>query len=99
MGSTPIDSRCVKCGFCCKQGPCPYGKWDKEKHQCAFLEEQPDKTYLCGRYAEIVAHIEDCGHRDDCPAFGGGCSSTLFNRDRDEIIAKILEQPTTPMVG
>ena len=107
MGSTPIDSRCddmrsrgcVRCGFCCKQGLCPWGEWDKDKHQCAFLEAQQDGTYLCGRYAEIIAHVEDCGHKDDCPAFGCGCSSTLFNRDRNEIIAKILERTTTPMVG
>jgi len=95
MGSTPIGSRCVKCGFCCKQVPCPWGTWDNVKHQCSFLERQQDGTYLCGRYAEIVA--ERSG--DNCPAFGGGCSSTLFNRDRDEIIAKILERTATPMVG
>jgi uncharacterized cysteine cluster protein YcgN (CxxCxxCC family) len=89
MGSIPIDSRCVRCGFCCKQAPCPWGEWDYAMKQCVCLEEQPDGTYLCGRYAEIAAHIEDCGHKDNSPAFGGGCSSTLFNYDRNRILSKL----------
>ena len=96
MGSTPIGSRCVRCGFCCKQAPCPWGKWDDKKQQCAYLERQPDRTYLCSRYTEIITSAENT---DICPAFGAGCSSPLFNVDRNEIIIQIMERATASIVG
>jgi hypothetical protein len=66
---------CVRCGYCCTQGPCPHGDWDKERGECAHLTPERE----CGRYAEI---------KDD-PMFGGGCSSTLFNTVRDAKIARM----------
>ena len=36
---------CLKCGFCCRKAPCPFGRWDQEKKQCAYITEEN----LCGR--------------------------------------------------
>jgi hypothetical protein len=38
--------------------------------------------YRCGRYE----HIRHQPFADMVPAFGGGCSSPLFNRDREAIV-------------
>lgn len=29
---------CVGSGLCCKTAPCPFGTWDQERRQCAYLE-------------------------------------------------------------
>lgn len=79
-------AECIRCGFCCKQAICPWGIWDEVKHCCVYLTEQTDGTYLCNRHDEIVARLEDYGHPDDPPAFGGGCSSTLCNIDRNKLL-------------
>jgi hypothetical protein len=31
---------CVKCGFCCKKGPCAFGRWNESKRQCEYLTSQ-----------------------------------------------------------
>ena len=75
---------CIQCGYCCTVAPCPYGDWDKEKHQCRHLT----KDNCCARYNEVVklpgAWMS--------PAFGAGCSSSLFN-DRRKQRMKELENP------
>lgn len=72
---------CVRCGFCCRQGPCGYGHWDRERKCCAHLTEDS----LCGLYDEIIlsgiSHIH--------PGFGTGCSSVLFNPDREKKISEL----------
>ena len=83
---------CVRSGFCCKQRPCAYGLWNKEQTQCAFLEvekEFPDFIlYKCGKYEEI----KTLPGSDIHPSFGSGCSSTLFNDDRNKILKHILNR-------
>ncbi len=72
-----MDQGCVRSGFCCKQAPCPFGKWDEEKKQCAYLEGSVIGRYACGIYDEILGKPG----AELCPAFGEGCCSPL-NTDR-----------------
>ncbi len=75
---------CVRSGFCCKQGPCPYGKWDAVRHQCEFLLGEAPGSYSCGKYDEIM---ELDPEQMISPAFGAGCGS--LNSDRLAIL-KVL---------
>ena len=71
---------CLRSGYCCKQAPCPYGKWDESKHQCVYLEGDRPGEYRCGIHSQIV---QDPRSRIS-PAFGAGCSSSL-NEDRQNL--------------
>lgn len=86
---------CVGSGFCCKQAPCPYGERDAGTGWCRHLRpwaqnSLPVPRYRCGRYEEIVKQPD----ADLCPAFGAGCSSTLFNPDRDAILVELRRSRT-----
>ena len=70
-------SDCVRSGFCCKQGTCPFGIWDQATHQCAHLIGDTVGEYACGIYDEIIKHPDAVFS----PAFGAGCSAAL-NSDR-----------------
>jgi hypothetical protein len=76
-------NECVHCGYCCKQLPCQFGKWDEEKHQCIHLTEEN----LCSVYD----FIKECGlNWEFNPAFGFGCSNLcISNPDRQKILHKI----------
>lgn len=74
------NHECVQCGFCCRVGTCAFGIWDSVKEQCVFLTDD-DK---CDKYDEIIKDPRAV----DNPAFGSGCSSSLFNACRE---AKIRE--------
>lgn len=82
--------QCVNSGYCCKQAACPYGEWDEEKHQCAFLEGDRPGEYRCGIYREIR---DLPGSREISPAFGAGCSSNL-NDDRMTILKEMRDAGT-----
>lgn len=85
------SSPCVGSGLCCKTGPCCYGTWNKEKHQCDFLETsytaEEFKVYRCGRYE----YIRQQPGNEIMPAFGAGCCMSLFNSNRNNIIKGIKE--------
>jgi len=96
----PPPSPCVGSGLCCKTGPCPYGEWDAQKRQCAFLETDYTGTtvqseeftiYRCGRYE----FIKQQPGADVVPAFGAGCCMSLFNDNRRRIIRVIIEGSDT----
>jgi predicted molibdopterin-dependent oxidoreductase YjgC len=74
---------CVKCGYCCTVGPCFYGVWNPKKGQCEYLTDDN----LCSKYKEIQGHS---GSKVS-PAFGAGCSSSMFNERRDAKIRKDRE--------
>jgi hypothetical protein len=82
---------CVGSGLCCKTAPCPFGTWDQERRQCAYLEAacEVDGTtiYRCGHYETISrqpgANIS--------PAFGAGCCMPLFNSNRARIVRVIAK--------
>lgn len=82
-------SPCVGSGLCCKTGPCGFGKWNEDKHQCDYLEvahtEASFEVYRCGRYE----YIKDQPFADIMPAFGAGCCMSLFNTARNTIIKEI----------
>ena len=40
-------SKCLNCGYCCKQAPCPFGTWNPIKHECTKLVQKGNK-YYCG---------------------------------------------------
>ena len=65
----------MMCGCCCRQGPCAYsmawGGW--RGGRCRFLVD--DRCSVHDRIVEAQG--------SDYPMFGTGCSSTLFNEDRD----------------
>ena len=79
------DGKCVRSGYCCKTFPCPFGKWDAAKHQCAYLEGEKMGKYSCGIYDEIMAGMPD-NRADISPAFGAGCCSP-FNEERQIFIS------------
>ena len=76
--NTPQFAPCVRSGFCCKKAPCPFG----EGTPCIYLGGDKPGNYYCEKHDEITkdptSHIS--------PAFGGGCSSTLFNLDRNTLL-------------
>jgi hypothetical protein len=74
---------CIRSGYCCKQAICPFGKWDKEKKACAYLEGDRPGSYSCSKYSEIIQHPD----ADFSPAFGAGCCSSL-NSDRQNLLKK-----------
>jgi len=77
--SAALRQMCVCCGHCCRTGPCYYGEWDSDRHRCAFLTEDD----LCSLFREF-AH-----EAGELAMMGCGCSSTLFNTRRDEIVEAI----------
>lgn len=75
---------CVRSGYCCKKAPCPYG----HGVPCVHLLPDPESSagqYLCARYAEISADPNSWSS----PAFGAGCSSPLFNTDREAVLVAL----------
>ena len=74
---------CLKCGFCCTRGVCGFGRWLPEEGRCDHLvSEGPRK--VCGIYDRIVSLPRDRWLMN--PAFGAGCSSPLFNVERNRIL-------------
>ncbi len=86
---------CVRSGYCCKKAPCPFGTRD-DRGWCEHLVETSKiddvPIYGCG----IYDYIKTQPGWGFCPAFGAGCSSTLFNEDRERVIRAMK---TLPVVG
>lgn len=86
----PGAQPCVGSGFCCKRAPCPYGERDPATGWCIHLEpwrddDLPAQRYRCARYAFIIQQPGSGW----VPAFGAGCSATLFNDDRERVLAAL----------
>jgi len=79
----PMTTSCVRSGYCCKVTICPFGKWDKEKKACAYLEGNQLGEYSCSKYSEIILHPG----AEFSPAFGAGCCSSL-NGDRQKLLKR-----------
>lgn len=79
---------CVRSGYCCKVAPCPWGRVNEQTGYCEHLKGSGPGFYECARYEEIKqapdSHL--------CPAFGAGCSSTLFNTDRELVILRLRQE-------
>ncbi len=81
---------CVRCGYCCgarrhEPSNCYYGEQGEGTH-CKFLKvDNPELgTYICEKYEQIRKIEKDATY----PMFGFGCSQTMFNNIRDEVIKK-----------
>lgn len=84
---------CVGSGHCCKVAPCLFGEADNTG-ACRFLVPWEDEglgvpRYRCGKYEEIRQHPGAALS----PAFGAGCSSSLFNTSRDRILVALSRKP------
>ena len=86
--------RCFQSGYCCTQGVCHYGVWEELKHQCKHLDE-PDEVgrRICLIHEQILEAEEM--HGESYPMFGSGCSSTLCNPARENVINNLLKRKST----
>ena len=76
-----MSADCVKCGYCCSKRPCHYGRpTSPDGTGCVHLTADR----LCAIHDEIVADPNSTWS----PAFGAGCSSTVFNTVREEKIRR-----------
>lgn len=81
--------KCVHCGWCCRNGPCPWGEvTSPTDRSCKFLVPGKPGRWLCGKYDEIIGQPT----AEISPAFGAGCCATLFNTDRERILMEIKEE-------
>lgn len=90
----PGARQCVRSGFCCKQGPCPFGTYDEVAKQCIHLKKDKDGRYECGIYEQIVGSPG----WEFAPAFGAGCCSP-FNEDRQRIIKEAIDRANGTVPG
>jgi len=81
----PVYKECVRCGYCCSKAPCSYGKLLPDG-KCLFLvvEDAELGTFSCSAKSAIEKREGGSSYS----MFGSGCSSTLFNTVRDEVIRK-----------
>jgi hypothetical protein len=84
---------CVRSGYCCKVAPCSHGEvTSADEPACRFLEVEREVAdvpiYRCGKYEEI----KGTPFADFSPAFGGGCSSPMFNEARNQVILALARE-------
>ena len=97
-------SPCYQSGYCCTVAPCPYGRSKTEDEyklveqaltgyaphspkECVFLElPNKDDQRMCGIHNEIALDQDD----SEYPMMGSGCSSTIGNNYRDNLIFAII---------
>jgi len=79
---------CVQCGFCCEQGPCPYTIMKKTRdYQCEHLAEP---NAIGQRKCKIYDKIRSDQELIDCPMMGSGCTSSVCNTKRDNVLSKLF---------
>ncbi len=88
---------CVGSGFCCKKAPCFFGQSDGVTPGCVHLVPWLGDTlavprYRCGIY-EIIRRQPGA---ELSPAFGAGCSSPLFNVDRERVLVALSRRRPEP---
>ena len=77
---------CVKCGYCCTVRACGYGEWDGKRKCCVHLTEPNEfDQRLCGIYEKIYPIEKSFKYG----FFDCGCSSSLFNDIRNNVVNKI----------
>ena len=83
------DTRCYRCGDCCKYLPCRHGKWNEARDQCLHLKvdviTNEFTTYKCAIYYDIVQKERGT----PLAIFGGGCRNTLHNTARERIRSRL----------
>ena len=85
--TVPDADPCVRCGYCCKQRPCCYGK-DDGTGKCSFLEVADEHLMIfsCGKRDEIM----ELEKESSVPMFDNYCSSSFMNTTRSAVLKKIL---------
>jgi len=81
-------SSCIRCGYCCKVGPCSYGETIEEHCRFLMVDDSELGTYKCLIYKEIKEFEKD----ETWPMFDCGCSSPLFNTVRNEVIRRTKQK-------
>lgn len=80
------DQACYRSGYCCKVATCAAGvMYGAPQRGCTFLEGERPGEYQCRLVLEHPELAEPM-------AIGAGCSSTLFNQDREEAIRHLKEK-------
>ena len=80
-------SKCVQSGFCCTVAPCQYGESSGNSPTCVFLTE-PTEPYG-QRFCSIYNIIDFLEKDSEYPMMASGCSSTLYNKDRSQVIRRM----------
>lgn len=70
----PGAKPCQRSGYCCEQGPCPFGTWDPVAHRCTELFYEGTVAH-CRQFAAITALPQRVWWL--APAFGVGCCSPM----------------------
>lgn len=71
------EGQCVRCGYCCKSVTCHLGwRATAPGQTCVFLQGDRPGNFSCAR-------IEERPELGGEVAIGAGCSSSLFNNDRE----------------
>ena len=83
MNDAPISDECVGCGYCCKKAPCVQALLIDNGVQppCPLLVLK-DGRYWC----QIVLDEPPDSELRREMAIGAGCSSPMFNNDRENMI-------------
>jgi hypothetical protein len=84
--TVPNADPCVRCGYCCKQRPCSYGKDDGTGKCCFFkVADEHLMIYSCSKRDEIMKLEKD----SNVPMFDNYCSSAFMNTTRGEVLSKL----------
>ena len=78
-------AQCIGCGYCCRKAPCAmavriYGR--SLTGPCPELVYHDDRWW-CRAIENARGPLRD--HYEQDVAIGGGCSSSMFNQDREHI--------------
>lgn len=85
----PGAQPCLRSGWCCEQGPCPFGAWDAEHKKCSSLSYDAAGRANCDKFDEITS--SSTNGWEFAPAFGAGCCAS-FNTKRLAILTKLRSQ-------
>lgn len=86
-----FKAKCFQSGYCCTVAPCIYGTWEESKHQCKHLDDPDEDGRRICLIHEQIQEAEKM-HGEPYPMFGSGCSSTLYNSARDNVIRNLLKR-------
>jgi len=77
---------CVHSGYCCTVAPCTHGESKENSTECIYLSEPNKKgERYCSKYEEIKRIESNFPQK----MMGSGCSSTMFNTLRDNVIKNL----------
>lgn len=81
---------CVRCGYCCQKATCAMGYeyGAKDDWLCKFLDGDTPGFYRC----LLVVNNPDL---KEALSIGEGCSSPMFNTQREQALKNRRESPLT----